>query len=127
MQLDPRFVFLLDTGEVIWIWAGRKSRVTVANKARLFAVKLNKRDRKGCSEIESIGQSKTPEEFWLALTGSATKPEEPIVEHVPLDFTPKRKRLYIVKMGMGYLELVSMMRPYFFDQLFLLLSAAGGA
>jgi hypothetical protein len=106
MQLDPRFVFLLDTGEIIWIWAGWKSRVTVANKARLFAVKLNKRDRKGRSEIESIGQSKTPEEFWIALTGNATKPEEPIVEHVPLDFTPERKKLYIVKMGMGYLELV---------------------
>ncbi len=31
-SLDPRFVFLLDAGEVIWIWSGWKSRVTVANK-----------------------------------------------------------------------------------------------
>lgn len=85
-SLDPRFVFLLDVGEIIWIWSGAKSRVsflekislykfseciqvTVANKVRLFAVKMNKRDRKGKAEIESCNQWKTPEEFWIALTG----------------------------------------------------------
>lgn len=26
-SLDPRYVFLLDTGEVIWVWSGLKSRV----------------------------------------------------------------------------------------------------
>lgn len=26
-SLDPRFVFLLDAGNVIWIWSGLKSRV----------------------------------------------------------------------------------------------------
>ena len=26
-SLDPRFVFLLDAGDVIWIWSGAKSRV----------------------------------------------------------------------------------------------------
>lgn len=41
----------------------------MANKVRLFAVKMNKRDRKARAEIESCGQLKTPEEFWLALTG----------------------------------------------------------
>lgn len=26
-SLDPRYVFLLDAGETIWIWSGVKSRV----------------------------------------------------------------------------------------------------
>ncbi|KAI1729403.1 gelsolin repeat domain-containing protein [Ditylenchus destructor] len=104
-SLDPRFVFLLDVGEIIWIWSGAKSRVTVANKVRLFAVKMNKRDRKGKAEIESCNQWKTPEEFWIALTGSPKKPEEPIVEHVPENYVSERKRLYLVQMGMGFLEL----------------------
>lgn len=107
-SLDPRFVFLLDTGKTIWIWTGRKARVkvkiigsdqlmywsqilcikffrinfsynfesfvyllqiTVSNKARLFAVKINKHDRKGVSEIETCNELKTPPEFWMALTG----------------------------------------------------------
>jgi hypothetical protein len=25
-SLDPRFVFLLDSGDVIWIWSGARSR-----------------------------------------------------------------------------------------------------
>lgn len=36
---------------------------------RLFAVKMNKRDKKGKAEIESCNQLKTPNEFWEALTG----------------------------------------------------------
>jgi hypothetical protein len=69
-SLDPRFVFLLDADQVIWIWSGARSRVTVSNKVRLFAVKMNKRERKGKAEIESCGQMKTPDEFWQALTGN---------------------------------------------------------
>lgn len=30
---------------------------------------MNKRDRKGKAEIETCGQLKTHEEFWIALTG----------------------------------------------------------
>lgn len=26
-SLDPRYVFLLDAGDTIWIWSGRKARV----------------------------------------------------------------------------------------------------
>uniref|UniRef100_A0A914HBG3 Gelsolin-like domain-containing protein n=1 Tax=Globodera rostochiensis TaxID=31243 RepID=A0A914HBG3_GLORO len=104
-SLDPRFVFLLDCDKVIWIWNGARSRVTVANKVRLFAVKMNKRDKKGKAEIESCNQLKTPEEFWLALTGSPKKPDEPIFEHVSEDHKPERRRLYEVQLGMGFLEL----------------------
>ncbi|CAK5060797.1 unnamed protein product [Meloidogyne enterolobii] len=104
-SLDPRFVFLLDADKIIWIWSGSRSRVTFSNKVRLFAVKMNKRDKKGKAEIESCNQLKTPDEFWEALTGSKTKPEEPIFEHIPEDHKPERKRLYEVQLGMGYVEL----------------------
>ncbi|TKR57749.1 hypothetical protein L596_030409 [Steinernema carpocapsae] len=110
-SLDPRFVFLLDTGDLIWIWSGSRARLTVVTKVRLFAEKLNRRDRKANSEIETCSQFKTPEEFWLALYGKPTKPEEPIVEHVPDDFEPERKRLYQVQIGMGFLELPQIELP----------------
>ncbi|PAV59113.1 hypothetical protein WR25_10798 [Diploscapter pachys] len=110
-SLDSRFVFLLDAGQTLWIWAGWKSRITVANKARLFAERLNKRDRKGKAEIETARGLKAPEEFWQALTGQPNKPNEPIVEHVPLDFVPERKRLYQVNIGMGFIELPQLELP----------------
>ncbi|CAJ0942651.1 unnamed protein product, partial [Mesorhabditis belari] len=105
LSLDPRYAFLLDAEKTIWLWSGKKSRITVANKARLFAERMNKRDRKGAAAIENCSQSQTPEEFWLALTGVSTPPEDPIVEHVPDDFVPERMRLYLVQIGMGFLEL----------------------
>ncbi|VIO90379.1 Flightless-I protein homolog, putative [Brugia malayi] len=104
-SLDPRYVFLLDAGDTIWIWSGRKARITVSNKARLFAVKMNKKDRKGRAEIESCAELRTPEGFWMALYGQPNKPEDPIVEHVDADFVPERRRLYQVQIGMGFLEL----------------------
>ncbi|CAD6187849.1 unnamed protein product [Caenorhabditis auriculariae] len=110
-SLDPRFCFLLDAGDVMWIWSGARSRITVSNKARLFAERLNKRDRKGKSEIETCRQLKTPPEFWQALMGVAQNPGVPLVEHVPEDFLPERKRLYQVNIGMGFLELPQVELP----------------
>ncbi|KAK0418524.1 hypothetical protein QR680_013613 [Steinernema hermaphroditum] len=110
-SLDPRFVFLLDTGDVIWIWSGRRARITVNTKVRLFAEKLNKRDRKANAAIETCNELRPSEEFWIALTGKTTKPEEPIVEHVPLDFVPERRKLYQVQIGMGFLELPQVELP----------------
>ncbi|VDK53588.1 unnamed protein product [Anisakis simplex] len=104
-SLDPRYVFFLDAGDTMWIWSGRKARITISNKARLFAVKMNKKDRKGTSEIETCTELKTPEEFWIALCGQPKKPDDPIVEHVDADFVPERRRLYQVQIGMGFLEL----------------------
>jgi len=110
-SLDPRYVFLYDCGGTIWIWSGSKSRITVANKVRLFAVRMTKRDKKGKAEIETCSQRKVPEEFWLAFHGKPTPPEEPIVEHVPVDFEPERKRLYLVQIGMGFIELPQLELP----------------
>ncbi|MFH4980909.1 hypothetical protein AB6A40_007618 [Gnathostoma spinigerum] len=66
---------------------------------------MNKKDRKGIAEIETCNQLKTPPDFWLALTGSEKKPEDPIVEHVDVDFVREPRRLYKVLIGMGFLEL----------------------
>ncbi|XGW13461.1 hypothetical protein V3C99_000077 [Haemonchus contortus] len=104
-SLDPRYCFLLDAGDTLWIWSGWKARITVANKARLFAERLNKRDRKGVAAIETCRDPKVPEEFWMAFCGSPNRPDEAIVEHVPENFVPERKRLYQVNIGMGFLEL----------------------
>uniref|UniRef100_A0A915C440 Protein flightless-1 homolog n=1 Tax=Parascaris univalens TaxID=6257 RepID=A0A915C440_PARUN len=110
-SLDPRYVFLLDASGTMWIWSGRKARITVTNKARLFAVKMNKKDRKGRAEIETCTELKTPDEFWMALYGKAKKPDDPIVEHVDADFVPDRRRLYEVRIGMGFLELPQLELP----------------
>ena len=109
-SLDPRFVFLLDLGLQMYVWCGRKCKGVLRSKTRLFAEKMNKNERKGTAEIEQINQLHEPPEFWHAINGVDTKPEEPIVEHVPSDFTPETPKLYQLKLGMGYLELPQLVR-----------------
>ncbi|CAD5220329.1 unnamed protein product [Bursaphelenchus xylophilus] len=104
-SLDPRFVFLLHTEKTIWIWRGVKASNTTASKVRLFASKLNKRDRKDRAEIEECTQTRCPPEFWMDFIGQPKRPREPIIEHVPDDFKPPKSILYMVKMGMGSMEL----------------------
>ncbi|KAK5914342.1 hypothetical protein CgunFtcFv8_008791 [Champsocephalus gunnari] len=79
-SLDPRFVFLLDSGPDIFIWRGANATLSGTTKARLFAEKINKNERSG----------RTTEE---------------IKKHVPDDFSPVRPKLYKVGLGLGYLEL----------------------
>uniref|UniRef100_A0A667YIF0 Protein flightless-1 homolog n=1 Tax=Myripristis murdjan TaxID=586833 RepID=A0A667YIF0_9TELE len=100
-SLDPRFVFLLDTGLEIFVWRGASATLSGTTKARLFAEKINKNERKGKAEITTLVQSQEPPGFWEALGG---QPEE-IKKHVPDDFTPVRPKLYKVGLGLGYLEL----------------------
>ncbi|KAJ8251808.1 hypothetical protein GJAV_G00225650 [Gymnothorax javanicus] len=100
-SLDPRFVFLLDTGLVIYVWRGANATLSATTKARLFAEKINKNERKGKAEIASLVQSQEPPEFWEYVGG---QPEE-IKPHVPDDFAPVRPKLYKVGLGLGYLEL----------------------
>lgn len=45
------------------------------------------------------------------ILGQAKKPDDPIVEHVDADFVPDRRRLYEVKIGMGFLELPQLELP----------------
>lgn len=103
-SLDPRYVFLLDTGPNIYIWYGKKSRNTLKSKARLLAEKINKNERKNQSSIFTLTQGQESIEFWNEL-GLKEPPSSPPEEHVPDDFIPFAPRLYQVKLGMGYLEL----------------------
>uniref|UniRef100_A0AAZ3NVG8 Gelsolin-like domain-containing protein n=1 Tax=Oncorhynchus tshawytscha TaxID=74940 RepID=A0AAZ3NVG8_ONCTS len=89
-SLDPRFVFLVDTGLEILIWRGANATLAGTTKARLFAEKINKNERKGKAEITTLQQSQEPPNFWEVLGG---QPEE-IRKHVPDDFTPVRPKLY---------------------------------
>uniref|UniRef100_A0A8C4R4D1 FLII actin remodeling protein n=1 Tax=Eptatretus burgeri TaxID=7764 RepID=A0A8C4R4D1_EPTBU len=100
-SLDPRYSFLLDTGLIIYIWKGSQASLSSKTKARLFAEKINKNERKGQAEIVLLIQGEETEEFWEILGGqpSAIKP------HLPDDFHPSKPRLFKVGLGQGYLEL----------------------
>ncbi|TNN56812.1 Protein flightless-1 [Liparis tanakae] len=100
-SLDPRYVFLLDTGPDIFIWRGANATLSTTTKARLFGEKINKNERKGKAEITTLMQNQEPPGFWETLGG---QPEE-IKKHVPDDFSPVRPKLYKVGLGLGYLEL----------------------
>ncbi|XP_050823815.1 protein flightless-1 homolog isoform X2 [Gopherus flavomarginatus] len=100
-SLDPRFVFLLDNGLEISVWRGTQATLSSTTKARLFAEKINKNERKGKAEITLLSQSQEPPEFWEVLGG---RPEE-IKANVPDDFQPAKPKLYKVGLGLGYLEL----------------------
>ncbi|XP_012661468.1 protein flightless-1 homolog isoform X2 [Otolemur garnettii] len=100
-SLDPRFVFLLDQGLDIYVWRGAQATLSSTTKARLFAEKINKNERKGKAEIFLLVQGQEPPEFWEVLGG---EPSE-IKTHVPDDFWPPQPKLYKVGLGLGYLEL----------------------
>ncbi|CAL9693740.1 unnamed protein product [Knipowitschia caucasica] len=100
-SLDPRFVFLLDTGPEIFIWRGANATLSGTTKARLFAEKINKNERKGKAEITTLMQNQEPPTFWEVMGG---QPEE-IKRHVTDNFSPMRPKLYKVGLGLGYLEL----------------------
>uniref|UniRef100_UPI00398F7FAA protein flightless-1 homolog n=1 Tax=Pristiophorus japonicus TaxID=55135 RepID=UPI00398F7FAA len=101
LSLDPRFVFLLDHGLEIYTWRGSQATLSASTKARLFAEKINKNERKGNAEIIQLMQNQEMPEFWEAVGG---QPEE-IKCHVPDNFKPVRPKLYKVGLGLGYLEL----------------------
>ncbi|XP_059619650.1 protein flightless-1 [Phlebotomus argentipes] len=105
-SLDPRYVFVLDTGLRIFIWHGRKSKNTLKSKSRLLAEKVNKNERKNRAEIFVELQGEENSDFWKVLGfEDGVRPAEKIVEHVEENFTPVLHRLYQVQLGMGYLEL----------------------
>ncbi|GBP33756.1 Protein flightless-1 [Eumeta japonica] len=103
-SLDMRYVFILDTGLVIYLWFGKKAKNTLKSKARLFAEKINKEERKNKAELIAEPLGKEPKSFWCALNYEGELPFVP-QEHVPEDFTWAAPRLYRVELGMGYLEL----------------------
>jgi hypothetical protein len=67
-------VFLLDCGEVIFIWCGSRSSLMSRSKARLLAEKINKFERKGHSKIIQLRPGLEPDQFWHFLGGELEKP-----------------------------------------------------
>nr|CAD7455146.1 unnamed protein product [Timema tahoe] len=112
-SLDPRYVFVLDTGLKIFMWYGRKSKNTFKSKARLMAEKINKNERKNKADIQTEMPGDESADFWRAFgDNDGLPPEEPIAEHVDPDFVPAAPRLYQVRLGMGYLELPQVEVPH---------------
>ncbi|XP_076366000.1 FLII actin remodeling protein isoform X2 [Tachypleus tridentatus] len=103
-SLDPRYAFVLDAGNHIYIWNGKQSKNTLRSKARLLAEKINKNERKNHSEIVSFSQGQEESCFWKHF-GLSEPPLNPPQPHVSADFEPIPPRLYQVGLGMGYLEL----------------------
>lgn len=112
-NLDPRYIFILDTGLKIFMWYGKKAKNNFKAKARLLAEKINKNERKNKAEIITETFKEESCDFWKALgEESGQPPEEPIIEHVSDEFKPAEPRLYQVKLGMGYLELPQIELPH---------------
>ncbi|XP_053610117.1 protein flightless-1 [Plodia interpunctella] len=103
-SLDPRYVFLLDAGLTIYLWNGKKAKNTLKSKARLFAEKINKEERKNKAELIAEPPGKEPANFWKTLGYEGELPFVP-EETVPEEFEWSPPRLYRVELGMGYLEL----------------------
>lgn len=113
-SLDPRHVFLVDAGLRIYVWYGLKCKNVLKSKARLMAEKINKNERKDKACIKIFIQGHEPPDFWLVLSDMEVvedadedkiEPRTAPKPHVPDSFQAVIPRLYIVGLGMGYLEL----------------------
>lgn len=112
-QLKAEFVYLLDDGMRIFVWMGNKSNPITRSKARLFAEKINKHERKFQASLVVMKQGEEVDEhFWDLLDVESDlkekNPEDGVSEETKgklitaQNFKPK---LYKVGIGMGYLEL----------------------
>ncbi|RDD41233.1 Protein flightless-1-like protein [Trichoplax sp. H2] len=100
-SLDPKYTFLLDYGRQLFIWHGGKAPTTHLSKASLFALKLNKSDKKGRAELIVLEQGEETEEFWSIMGG---EPTDEIACHIG-NHQSSNLVLYKVELGKGYLEL----------------------
>lgn len=103
-SLDPRYTFIIDTAEKIFLWYGKISKNTLKSKSRLFAEKINKNERKSKNDIYMEVQGEESEDF-VKLFEIESAAEIRPTEHVDEDFKPPKPTLYQVTLGMGYLEL----------------------
>jgi hypothetical protein len=119
-SLDSHFVYLLDNGLNIYLWNGSKSNPITCSKARLFAEKINKYERKFQAELLQMKQGDEAMSFWRLLQGpppiaelleGETSTESYMYELHPDHgekcpiFSYFKPKLYKVGIGMGYLEL----------------------
>lgn len=112
--LEPNYVYLLDNGMQIFLWYGRDSQSVTRSKARLFAEKINKNERKFQADLIVMKQGEEVDHrFWDLLEGPAHSQETPNkLEITETSSNPANKitqifkpKLYKVGIGMGYLEL----------------------
>ncbi len=114
-SLDPRFIFLLDDGLKIYLWNGAKCNPITRSKARLFAEKINKNERKFQAELIQMKQADELPAFWKLLGGPPESlddfeyKEQGAMDEISRSFKPK---LYKVGIGMGYLELPQVEIPF---------------
>lgn len=111
-SLDPRFVFVIDNGETIFMWYGKQSKNTIKSKARLMVEKINKNERKNKCEIVQEMQGDESSDFLRLLcrleVAEGDEEEDVVVEaerkrvlsmHVDDEFMPPMPRLYQVQLG----------------------------
>lgn len=102
--LDVENVYLLDAGLKLFLWYGKKARNTVKSKSRLLAEKINKNERKSKSEIYMEVQGNESAEF-LKLLGLEDLANKTQVRSVAAEWKPRSPRLYVIQLGLGYLEM----------------------
>ena len=119
-SLDSCFVYLLDNGLNIYLWNGSKSNPITCSKARLFAEKINKYERKFQAELIQMKQGDEVMPFWRVIQGPPPMADllegETSTESYHYELSPDhgetcpifsyyKPKLYKVGIGMGYLEL----------------------
>lgn len=105
-SLDSRFIYIIDTGYKIYVWYGRKTKITMKQKARLLVEKMNKVERKNQSELIYVQQSEETPAFWAEFNEDLDEIAS-CSFHVEdaINFKPYDPVLYQVCLGTGYLEL----------------------
>lgn len=95
-SLDPGYVFVLDTGNKIFMWYGKKAKSTLKSKARLMAEKINKNERKNKAEIITETMNTESEEFLLCfgLEEDEQKDRYIIVSIIFLQYNSKDNFIY---------------------------------
>lgn len=109
-SMDADNVFLMDAGFKLFLWYGKKARNTVKSKSRLMAEKINKNERKNKAEIIMEVQNNESIEF-LKLLGIQNISEKPQLKTIPDEWNPKVPILYIVQLGLGFLEIPQVSVP----------------
>lgn len=103
-SLDIENVFLLDGGLKLFLWYGKKARNTVKSKSRLLAEKINKNERKNKADIVMEVQGNESAEF-LRILGIESIDDKPEIKQVANAWKPVNPRMYIIQLGLGYLEM----------------------
>lgn len=90
-SLDPGYVFVLDTGDKIFVWYGKKAKSTLKSKARLMAEKINKNERKNKADIMTELMSSESNDFLSCLNVKDVSQLPPITVSLAYHFRAIQK------------------------------------